>query len=444
IPNGTAGPGKAMIVDTQWISPLPPPPHTDVDTWVFGAAPDLYSTSDPAFFGPQSVELVGGSNNTNIGGGIFTFNTATGGPREIVASEIRDGLGFIALHNVLYAGTQFGEPVVGRAYQVEASPVPVVITTSRVVNVSPLQFGDSWVESFTTAYTITEGLGALAFGLSQPRSWSGVALPTNPITVCDWSYTFTVAYGGLIEATAWSTNIADIDLYLFGPVSASSTTPTAYEQVRVKRPPDGTYQICVDNWSGTPGTFNLLLRVIQGTDLVISGLPTGTVSANMPVTFTVAFTKTTVPGTTWEGLLYLGPASAPTALEIPITVNINPAFGLALAPAEASASGRPGEVVTYTLTVTNTGNYTDTFNVAVSGNAWSTRAPATVGPVAAGASTTFQVTVTVPAGTTEETDTARITLTSQGDATRVAESILTTRRVPFRLFLPLIMKNYRP
>ncbi len=182
IPNGTAGPGKAMIVDTQWISPLPPPPpqYTDVDTWVFGAAPDLYSTSDPAFFGPQSVELVGGSNNTNIGGGIFTFNTATGGPREIVAGEIRDGLGFIALHNVLYAGTQFGEPVVGRAYQVEASPVPVVITTSRVVNVSPLQFGDSWVESFTTAYTITEGLGALAFGLSQPRSWSDVSLPPGP------------------------------------------------------------------------------------------------------------------------------------------------------------------------------------------------------------------------------------------------------------------------
>ncbi len=254
--------------------------------------------------------------------------------------------------------------------------------------------------------------------------------------MCDWSYSFSVSNGGLIEATAWSTNIADIDLYLYkgATLIASSTTPTAYEQVRVKRPPDGTYQICVDNWSGTPGTFNLLLRVIQGTDLVISGLPTGTISANMPVTFTVAFTKTTVPGTTWEGLLYLGPASAPTALEIPITVNINPAFGLALAPAEASASGRPGEVVTYTLTVTNTGNYTDTFNVAVSGNAWSTRAPATVGPMAAGASTTFQVVVTIPTGLTgADTDTATVTLTSQGDTTKSAQAVLTTTRVRYRL-----------
>ncbi len=302
--------------------PTPPPmtQYTDVDTWIYGAAPDFYSIIDPNFFGPQSVELVGGSNNAHVSAGIFRFDTATGGPREVVAGEIRDGLGFIALHNVLYAGTQFGEPIVGRAYQVQASPVPVVITTSRVVNLYPLQFGDSWVETFTTAYTITEGLGALTFGLSQPQSWSDVKLPVTG-SLCDWSYSFSVANGGLIEATAWSENIADIDLYLYGPVNASSTTPTAWEQVRVKRPPDGSYRVCVDNWSGKPGTFNLVLRVIQGTDLVVSGLPTGTINANTPVTFTVTFTKTVVPGATWEGVLYLGPASAPTALEIPVTIH---------------------------------------------------------------------------------------------------------------------------
>jgi subtilisin family serine protease len=424
--------------------PTPPPP-TDVDTWIYAAAPDFYSTSDPAFFGPQSVERVGGSNDTNIGAGIFTFDTATGGPREVVAGEIRDGLGFIALHNVLYAGTQLGEPIVGQAYQVQASPAPVVITTSNVVNVSPIQFGDSWVESFTSAYTLTEGLGVLTFGLSQPQSWENVNLPPGP-TVCDWSYSFSVANGGLIEATAWSTNIADIDLYLFGPVSASSTTPTAWEQVRVKRPPDGTYQVCVDNWSGTPGTFNLILRVIQGTDLVVSGVPTGTINANTPVTFTVTFTKTAAPGTTWEGLLYLGPAAAPTAIEIPVTVNIiTPTFGLNLAPPSASQSGRPGEVVTYTLMVTNTGNITDTFNVAVSGNAWTTNAPATVGPVAAGASATFQVTVTIPTGVTgADSDTATVTVTSRGDNSKTAQATLTTRRVLYRLFLPVVMRNYGP
>ena len=100
-----------MVVDTRWIT-VP----TDVDTWIYAAAPATPPYTETAFFGPQSVELVGGSNNTNIRAGIFTFDTATGGPREVVAGELRDGLGFLALHNVLYAGTQFGEPIVGQAY----------------------------------------------------------------------------------------------------------------------------------------------------------------------------------------------------------------------------------------------------------------------------------------------------------------------------------------
>ncbi|MCX7680412.1 MAG: S8 family serine peptidase, partial [Anaerolineae bacterium] len=424
-------------------TPPPMPQYTDVDTWIYAAAPDLYSASDPAFFGPQSVEQVGGSNNTNVSAGIFTFDTATSGPREVVGGELRDGLGFIALHNVLYAGTQFGEPVVGRAYQVQATPAPVEMVTSRVVSTAPLQFSDSWVETFTTAYTLTEGLGTLIFGLSQPQSWSDVALSPGP-DECDWVYTFTVSSGGLIEATAWSENIADIDLYLYGPVSASSTTPTAWEQVRVKRLPDGDYQLCVDNWSETSGTFNMVLRVIQGTDLVMSGLPQGTINANTPVTFTITFTKAAALDTTWEGLLYIGPASAPTALEIPITIRFA-SFGLTLSPETAALSGRPGEVVTYTLTVTNTGTYTDTFTVAVSGNAWTTTAPPTVGPVGAGGSTSFQVAGTIPTGLTgANTDTATVAVTSQGDNTKSAQAVLTTTRVFYRLFMPVVVRNYRP
>jgi len=455
IPNGTAGPGKAMIVDTQWVTT-----PTDVDTWIYAAAPDFYSTSDPAFFGPQGVELVGGSTNTNIGAGIFTFNTATGGPREVVASEIRDGLGFIALHNVLYAGTQFGEPIVGRAYQVQAVPAPVVITTSNVVRLSPLQFGDSWVETFTTAYTITEGLGALAFGLSQPQSWSNVNLPVGP-TVCDWSYTFTVAYGGLIEATAWSTNIADIDLYLFGPVSASSTTPMAWEQVRVKRPPDGSYQVCVDNWSGTPGTFNLLLRVIQGTDLVVSGLPTGAINANTPVTFTVTFTKTTTPGTTWEGLLYLGPASALTALEIPVTIHIiTPTVLLSVEKSASAEWVQEGDVFTYTITLQNLGTDREYVTLSdplpamvefVPGSQWASKGSLFLdliarearwsGWVNGGETVTmgFQVKAQSGQGWVENV----VTVNGIVSAQRVEDAALTFVN-PFRIYLPLVMRNFGP
>jgi uncharacterized repeat protein (TIGR01451 family) len=456
LPSGTAGPGKAMVVDTRWIT-VP----TDVDTWIYAAAPDLYSTSDPAFFGPQSVEQVGGSNNTNIRAGIFTFDTATGGPREVVAGEIRDGLGFIALHNVLYAGTQFGEPIVGQAYQVQVSPAPVVIPTGNVVNLSPLQFSDSWVESFTSAYTITEGLGVLTFGLSQPQSWEKVNLPPGP-DLCDWSYSFSVANGGLIEATAWSTNIADIDLYLFGPVSASSTTPTAWEQVRVKRPPDGTYQVCVDNWSGTPGTFNLSLRVIQGTDLVVSGLPAGTINANTPVTFTVTFTKTAAPDTVWEGLLYLGPASAPTALEIPVTVKIIPPPTILLTTTKTASTewANAGDVFTYTITVRNLGSDREYVSVVdplpalvefIPGSQTATKGSAFLDLIARemrwtdwvnGGETvtiTFRVRAQTGRGWAENTVSVKGQFSGQS-----REATARTFINPYRLFLPLVMKNYSP
>jgi uncharacterized repeat protein (TIGR01451 family) len=456
LPSDTAGPGKAMVVDTQWIT-VP----TDVDTWIYAAASDFYSTSDPAFFGPQSVEQVGGSNNTNISAGIFTFDTATGGPREVVAGEIRDGLGFIALHNVLYAGTQFGEPIVGQAYQVQASPAPVVITTSNVVNVSPIQFGDSWVESFTSAYTLTEGLGVLTFGLSQPQSWENVNLPPGP-DLCDWSYSFSVANGGLIEAHAWSTNISDLDLYLYKgtTVIASSTTPTADERVRVKRPADGTdYKICVDNWSGTSGTFNLFLRVIQGTDLVVSGLPAGTINADTPVTFTVTFTKTAAPNTVWEGLLYLGPAVAPTAIEIPVTVHIiTPTVLLTVDKAVSTEWASAGDVFTYTITVSNLGSDREYVSVAdplpalvefVPGSQAATKGSAFLDLIARemrwtdwvnGGETvtiTFQVKAQTGQGWVENTVSVNGRVSAQS-----REATARTFINPYRLFLPLVTRNY--
>ncbi len=448
------------IYEEEPVPPLPFLPTTDVDTWIYGAAPDFYSTSDPAFFGPQSVEQVGGSNNTNTSAGIFRFDTATGGPREVVAGELRDGLGFIALHNVLYAGTQFGEPVVGRAYQVQAAPSPVEMTTSRVVDPSPLQFGDSWVETFTTGYTITEGLDLLTYGLSQPQSWSNVNLPPASGT-CDWSHTFSVANGGLIEATAWSTNIADIDLYLDGPVSASSTTPLAWEQVRVKRPPDGSYEVCVDNYTGSPGTFNLVLRVIQGSDLVVSGVPTGTINANTPVTFTVTFTKTAMPGTTWEGLLYLGPASAPTALEIPVTVHIiTPTVLLNVDKSASTEWAQEGDVFTYTITVQNLGTdrefvtLSDPLPAKVEFVPGSQRASQGTlfldiingearwaDWVDGGGTVTmsFQVRASSGQGWVENTATINGTVSAQ-----VVRDTARTFVNPFRIYLPLVVRNAGP
>lgn len=79
-----------------------------------------------------------------------------------------------------------------------------------------------------------------------------------------------------------------------------------------------------------------------------------------------------------------------------LTSHANTVHGVELLPPVAALSGDPGEVVTYTLSLTNRGNISDTFDIALSGNAWATSSPGSLGPLAAGASQNFSVGVEIP------------------------------------------------
>jgi carboxypeptidase T len=116
-------------------------------------------------------------------------------------------------------------------------------------------------------------------------------------------------------------------------------------------------------------------------------------------------------------------------------------YAVALNPASTAAYAEPGQTITYTLRATNAGNTTDTFDVSAIGYTWPTTAPATVGPLAAGASAALTVTVSVPITAADgDSDTAIVTLTSQGDGSKSAASSLTTTVGKCSLFLPLIIK----
>jgi len=81
--------------------------------------------------------------------------------------------------------------------------------------------------------------------------------------------------------------------------------------------------------------------------------------------------------------------------------------------------------VIYSLRVTNTGNCADTFDLALSGNQWTTDAPVTVGPLASGVGADVPVTVTVPLDAAcGDGDAVTVGLTSQGDGTSTASSLL--------------------
>ncbi len=96
-------------------------------------------------------------------------------------------------------------------------------------------------------------------------------------------------------------------------------------------------------------------------------------------------------------------------------------------PPTAAQNGNAGGTAVYTLTVTNTRNTADSYNIALTGQSWQTTAPAQVGPVAPGASTTFQVTVDVPqAVVSGDFDIVTVTVSSQADSSKSDTAVLTT------------------
>jgi uncharacterized repeat protein (TIGR01451 family) len=119
-----------------------------------------------------------------------------------------------------------------------------------------------------------------------------------------------------------------------------------------------------------------------------------------------------------------GSAAATTSVDVSVVDH-----GVSVAPAADSQSAAPGQTVTYTLAITNTGQAADTFDVSVgtTGSAFTTTAPSTVGPLAAGATTTVDVAVTIPPGAGHNASSvATVTFTSQGDPAVSANSVLTT------------------
>ena len=194
-------------------------------------------------------------------------------------------------------------------------------------------------------------------------------------------------------------------------------------------------------------------------DLTIAVDPSGGGTTN-PAAGTHTYdegTVITVTATPTEGYIFDHWSGACTGIGVcEVTMNAHKSvtatfapitYGVMLVTEEDALSGEPGEIIEYTLTLTNTGNSTDTFVLTFAGNTWDVLLSGTSFALNAGKSARITVSVTIPANAKDgDADAMTVIATSQGNASATASVKLTTTAEestsePFRIFLPLVMQN---
>jgi hypothetical protein len=329
-------PGTRLIARDVWLDDAPP---SDIDTLILGPASDRFTDpdhpdnersdwSDTEYYGPYTLETLGGSPKTHISDGKWRFDTATDGDEEWVTAPLQEGLHLIAEHNVLFSGQKYAVPFEKTVATVSVQPVEVDLTTTSDTGSTAI--------TFTTGIEL-DGLAAEAFGLGKPQVMTDQLVsqddPDDPATA-SFTHFFTVTHASSLAVMTTGAPGQDLDLFLYydanedgsfdypSEVIASSTTPTDVEFVSVRLPADGRYMAGVQGWqvSPSPTTFTFVVGVIEGYDLTLTGLPSGAVPADTPVVLELSFDKPMEPDEVWQGEIMLGPSVAPSALMVPVTI----------------------------------------------------------------------------------------------------------------------------
>ena len=170
--------GSLFLANTSWgqkadpSAPVEPSPHTDLDTLIFGRSANSFQVLGDSVFGaPYILGQVGGSPNTDLGSGKWGFDTATGGPEDLVTAPAQEGLHEIALHGVGFDGAHFNVPFKTVVAGAAVNPDTVVSHTADGTGSFDVHF---------KAGLDLAGFNAEAFGLSQPIDQAGGRAPGQP------------------------------------------------------------------------------------------------------------------------------------------------------------------------------------------------------------------------------------------------------------------------
>ncbi len=188
-----------------------------------------------------------------------------------------------------------------------------------------------------------------------------------------------------------------------------------------------------DQATGVGLTPTLSWSAVAETDEYTVEIATDAGFGNLVYTATVATASHPVGVSLSEATTYFwrvtaanGCGSSAASAPFSFTTLVPPTYGVQLSADEAQTAV-PSETITYTVSITNTGDVTDTFDLAVGGNSWTTTLSVPTIELAAAEMGSFEVVVTVPAGAwAGEEDVATVTAVSQTDNAASDAVVLTS------------------
>lgn len=311
--------GATWLVRTSWPTVgAPTDMQADNDTLLYGVVPDEFTGYNPDVFGPGALVQTGASSNNNIGAGIWTWQTNTGTNEEWVSAPIASGLNEIMVHNVVWPGGVHQLALDGEAGVVGVSPTAFNIVDKAAAGTEQL--------AFTTSMGLN-GLDAQAYGLTRRFE------SNEPITQDeDWFHELTLTGAAYLQVEIAAEGSSDLDLYVYGSdgsggwnLVGASESSGGYEYVRIDAPADNDYLIDVYGYSVT-GTdyFDISVSNPMGEDIAVTGLPAGAVAAETSIDLGVDWAKARPTlldrEGTYEGVVYVGPVEAPSAITLPVTL----------------------------------------------------------------------------------------------------------------------------
>ncbi|RME34975.1 MAG: hypothetical protein D6794_10020 [Deltaproteobacteria bacterium] len=203
-----------------------------------------------------------------------------------------------------------------------------------------------------------------------------------------------------------------------------------------------TYTVVITNSGDYTDTFDLALSGASW-PIQVSATSVGPLKAGASASVVVSVTIPTQPAALGDDFVLSAVSRLDARVKISLkrttTADITP--GVALAPVVAGATGYAGKAVTHTLTLTNTGTWTDTFGITLSGNVWQADVPLTL-TLAAGAAAPLRVVVHIPANAADGAGDMLSVQVHSGYSSMVTASsqLTTTARNVRRLYLPVILR----